>query len=270
MSSDETVPTKKSTKDEVKETIEKTKQVVSDVQHKIEDRLSMAGLLKQGQLSLESFLSPDFDVEEQIPVAILSGAKGVLFLTVVKGGLGVGGSIGTGFSIVRREYAQGWSGPCAVGMVGLQWGFNIGVEKTEHIIVLRDDTAVKTLIGKGQIKLGVDASIAIGPKGRDAAIALSVNDKGYAPTASYSLSKGAYIGVSLEGQVITIRNDCNEDYYKQKVEPSKIFQGKVDPPDDQTLKTICVMLDEYTKRQGKSLKDLFSGHKNKEEQKEDQ
>jgi len=207
---------KKTLKDDVKASVDKTKEVVADAQKKIEDRLSMSGLLKQGQDSLQAFLNPDFDVEEQIPVAILAGAQGVIFMTVVKGGLGVGGSIGTGFAIARRDYAQGWSGPCAIGMVGVQWGLNIGVQKTEHIIVLRDETAVKVLVGKGQIKLGADASIAIGPKGRDAEVAVSANDKGYAPTAAYSMSKGAYIGISLEGQVIAVRNDCNEDYYKKK------------------------------------------------------
>jgi len=261
-------------KDENKETEQqdtsaKVKQAVSDAKEKIEDRLSMPGLLKQGKQSLDAFMNPDLEVEEQIPVQILSGAKGVVFLTVVKGGLGVGGSIGTGFAIVRMDYAQGWSGPCAIGMVGVQWGFNIGVQKTEHIIVLRDDTAVKTLIGKGQLKLGVDASIAVGPKGRDAEVALSVNDKGYAPTASYSMSTGAYIGVSLEGQVIAIRNDCNEDYYKQKVEPAKIFDGSVAAPKNDDYKSICKALDEYVKPKKKSLKDFFKKKQPKDETKED-
>jgi len=249
----------------------KVKQVVSDAKEKIEDRLSMAGLLKQGKESLEAFMNPELEVEEQIPVQILSGAKGVIFLTVVKGGVGIGGaSIGTGFAIARMDYAQGWSGPCAIGMVGIQWGLNIGVQKTEHIIVLRDDTAVKTLIGKGQLKLGVDASIALGPKGRDAEVALSVNDKGYAPTASYSMSTGAYVGISLEGQVIAIRSDCNKDYYNKEILSAKILDGSESPPKNEDYKSLCKMLDEYAKPKKKSLKDFFTKKKQpKDETKEE-
>jgi lipid-binding SYLF domain-containing protein len=240
---------------DVKATVDKTKQAVSQAQQQIEERLSMPGLLKQGLESLEAFLNPDLDIEEQIPVSILNGAKGVVFLSVVKGGLVLGGAVGTGFVTVRRDYAQGWSGPCAIGMVGVQWGFNIGVQKTDHIIVLRDDTSVKAFVGKGQLKLGADASIALGPKGRDAEVALSVNDKGYAPTASYSMAKGAYVGLSLEGQVLAIRNDCNEDYYKKKVEPSKIFDGSVEAPSNENYEAISKKLNEYVKAKGKSVKE---------------
>jgi len=106
--------------------------------------------------------------------------------------------------------------------------------------------------------VGVDASVAAGPKGRDANVALSLNDKGYAPTASYSMGKGAYIGVSLEGQAIAVRNDCNEDYYEQKTQPEKILNGSIKQPHkNDDYDSICNMLDEYTKREGKSVSDLF-------------
>jgi lipid-binding SYLF domain-containing protein len=234
----------------------KAKLFVAKTKDKIDDRLSMAGLLKQARQGLQEFLNPDLDIEEQIPFKILSGAKGIALLTVVKGALGIGGVAGTGIIITRTN--SGWSGPCAIGLAGIQWGFNIGVQKVENIIVLRDDMAVKTFAGKGQLKFGVDASIAAGPKGRDAAVALSVNDKGYAPTASYSMGKGIYIGISLEGQGIAVRNDCNEEYYQQKVEPNKILDGTVKPPIvNEDYIAICNILDEYTKREGNSVVDLF-------------
>jgi len=213
-------------------------------------------------------------------VKILAGAKGVVFLTVVKGGFVVGGSVGTGI-IITRNAKYGWSGPCAVGLAGFQWGFNIGVQKIENIIVLHDDLSLKTFCGKGQFKLGIDASIAAGPKGRNAEVALSVNDKRYAPTLSYSMSKGIYLGISLEGQAIAVRNDCNEDFYQQKIQPDKILDGSIQPPNNnEDYSAICNMLDEYATTEGKSEKDEFINANDnniqlskqqppKEEQKED-
>lgn len=88
---------------------------------------------------------------------------------------------------------------------------------------MRDEKAVKLFSGKGQIKFGADASIAAGPVGRDAQIAVGANDKGYAATVSYSQAKGLYVGVALEGQGIKVREDCNEKYYGKKVEVKDIL-----------------------------------------------
>eukprot|EP00483_Globobulimina_turgida_P013383 UN13407 len=105
-------------------------------------------------------------------------------------------------------------------------------------------------MSKGQLKLGVDASIAAGPLGRDANIALTVNDKSYAATVSYSMAKGAYIGFAIEGQGIVIRDDCNTSFYGTKVKVSKILTGGLDDsliPNNEDYKKICNTLDEYTK-----------------------
>jgi len=48
--------------------------------------------------------------------------------------------------------------------------------------------------------------------------------------SSYSVAKGAYIGLSFEGQIIMVRHDCNEEYYGKKVEVQKILDGTIKPP----------------------------------------
>jgi len=177
--------------------------------------LDMNGLIEQTESSLEEFLSPRLKIEEQIPTKILSGAKAVVFITVYKGGIGLSGVFGTGIIVARNDIGY-WSGPCAIALIGVDIGLNIGVEKSNHVIILRDDSAVRAFASVGQLKLGVDASIAVGPIGRDTSAALSVGDKGYATMSSYSMSKGAYLGLSFEGQIVTVRNDCNEQYYGKK------------------------------------------------------
>merc|ERR1712130_958535 len=119
----------------------------------------------------------------------------------------------------------GWSGPCSLGQLGGQWGFNMGASKTDFIIILRDESALKVFSGSGQLKFGGDASIAVGPHGRDAEIAVGANDKGYAATVSYSMSKGLYVGVALKGEGIIVREDCNEKYYGKKVKTKDILSN---------------------------------------------
>jgi len=191
--------------------------------------LDMNGLIEQTESSLEEFLSPRLKIEEQIPTKILSGAKAVVFITVYKGGIGLSGVFGTGIIVARNDIGY-WSGPCAIALIGVDIGLNIGVEKSNHVIILRDDSAVRAFASVGQLKLGVDASIAVGPIGRDTSAALSVGDKGYATMSSYSMSKGAYLGLSFEGQIVTVRNDCNEQYYGKKVNALEILDGSVKPP----------------------------------------
>jgi len=225
--------------------LENIKDTFTTTQTGVEHRFEMEGLIEQAYLSLQEFLSPHLAVEEQIPVKILSGAKAVVFFTMLKGGIGISGAVGTGF-VVARDSKGKWGGPCAILLAGLDIGLNIGIEKSDHIIILRDETAIRAFESVGQLKLGLDVSVAAGPKGRDAEISLSVGDKGYATTFSYSMAKGAYLGLSLEGQIITIRNDCNEQFYGKPVKASEILEGSVKSPKSKELKKIFKILNAHT------------------------
>ena len=96
-----------------------------EAKEKMDERLTMEGQLKQAAISLEKFLNPDLPAEEQIPTALMKNAKGIVFLSSVKVSMGFGGSVGSGVIISKLEYNQ-WSGPCSIGLLGGQWGFNIG------------------------------------------------------------------------------------------------------------------------------------------------
>lgn len=220
------------------------KESMTNTQSGVERRFEMEGLIEQAHLSLQEFLSPHLAVEEQIPVKLLRGAKAVVFLTALKGGVGISGSLGTGI-VIARDGKGKWTGPCSILLAGIDIGFNIGIEKSDHIIILHDENAVRAFESVGQLKLGLDVSVAAGPKGRDAAIGVSVGDKGYATTFSYSMAKGAYIGLSLEGQIITIRNDCNEQFYGKSVKASEILEGSIKAPKSKELKKIIKILNAH-------------------------
>jgi lipid-binding SYLF domain-containing protein len=83
---------------------------------------------------------------------------------------------------------------------------------------------------KDKVKLGVDASAAGGPKGRTAAA--STNATMRAEILTYSRSRGAFAGVSLNGAVLKPDNDANEKLYGRKVEVKELVeQGNVTTPE---------------------------------------
>ena len=259
---------------------------------KIRQRTDMEGLLKQANISLKAFLNPKIDVEQKIPAKLLKECKGIVFMTVAKASFGVGGGVGAGF-VIKHNNVYGWSMPCAIGagililiyhilnilynhrsiyviycydilycliIVGIQWGWNLGVQKTDHIIVLRDDNAMKTFTSKGNLKFGGDAALSVGKTGRNANVSVGINNKAdYAAMVSYSMSKGAYIGVALEGQGVALRSDCNQRFY----DPNKKFKNKVkynadaifsgdyfNMPYNNDYNELISLLNEYTKKIG--------------------
>ena len=75
----------------------------------------------------------------------------------------------------------------------------------------------------GHIKLGADVSAAAGPVGRSASA-----DAGYkAGILTYSASKGAFIGASLNGAELSQDKKMTQDLYGSDVPFSDILQGKV-------------------------------------------
>jgi len=232
-----------------KEVGQKAKESAVQAKEDLDARLTMEGQLKAARTSLALFLSPTLEAEKQIPVELMKGAKGIVFLSSLKASFGLGASIGSGIIMSRLDYDAGWSGPCSIGLLGGQWGFNIGAQKTDFIIILRDADAVKLFSGKGQIKFGADASIAAGPHGRDAQIAVGANDKGYAATMSYSMAKGLYVGLALEGQGITVRDECNEKFYGKKVECKDILVAEGGAVKNEDYDAICELLTNYSLEQ---------------------
>lgn len=75
-------------------------------------------------------------------------AYGIVFLTEVKVGALAGGKMGTGIIITRIENKEDeWSAPIAIGTGGLSFGFQAGVSKVDHIIILPSPNHVKTFLG---------------------------------------------------------------------------------------------------------------------------
>lgn len=168
--------------------------------------------------------------EKKIPEAILQNARGLAILTVVKVGVMVTYNVGTGLVIARREDGS-WSPPSAISSFGVGWGAQAGGELTDFIIVLRTTDAVKTFGGDAHLSFGAGVSAAAGIIGRTAEADLRAGTGGYAACYTYSCSKGAFVGCSLQGSVVTTRTRENSRFYgSQSIKASEILLGSLPNP----------------------------------------
>ncbi|CAA6665656.1 unnamed protein product [Spirodela intermedia] len=175
--------------------------------------------------------------EKSIPQAVLRQAKGLAILTVVKVGLMVTYNIGTGLVVARREDGS-WSPPSAISTFGVGWGPRYdasphmrGGELTDYIIVLRNKDAIRTFSGNGHFSVGAGLSAAAGVFGRAANADLRAGDGGCAACYTYSCSKGAFVGCSLEGSMVVTRASENSRFYgSSSIDSSEILLGSLPRP----------------------------------------
>eukprot|EP01083_Nonionella_stella_P234260 824714_1 len=217
------------------ETFNKVKNWFDDAKKKLNQRITMEGILKQARESFEYFLESRsaFDVEKKISDKLMRDAYGIVLLTEVKVGVLAGGKVGTGVIIARVEDKDNeWSAPIAIGTGGLSMGFQAGVSKVDHIIILPSLNHVKSFLGKRQFQIKGNAEAAVAKYGRDANVGVGLSDKGdAAPIISYSFGvKGLYAGVSVNGTVLAARNKCNAEFYGKAVELNQMTTGEIKAP----------------------------------------
>ena len=147
----------------------------------------------------------------------LNRAKGLIIIpSLLKAGFFIGGSGGSGVLIVKDDKTGQWSQPAFYTLGAGSIGIQFGAEAAEIIMMVRTQKAVDKLF-TSSFKLGGDTSIAVGPVGS------GVKSNIVADILSFTRTKGAYAGVSLEGSVISTKDKWNEAYYGKAVNPVDII-----------------------------------------------
>ncbi len=150
--------------------------------------------------------------DKGIPSELLEKAEAIgVFPNVVKAGFIVGGRGGDG--VVARRTANGWSAPVFYNIGGASVGAQIGVKKTDYIMLFMNEGALRDLLDD-KLEFEGDLSFAAGPIGRT--VGAGTNLTADAGILIYSRSKGAFIGASIGGAVLTADNSINEAFYKMK------------------------------------------------------
>ena len=149
-------------------------------------------------------------------------AKGVLiFPQVIKGGFIWGGSGGTGVLMVKDQRTGNWSEPAFYTIGSGTFGLQIGGEAAEVVMLAMTQKAVDLLLSSS-VKLGGDASVALGPVGTGAKANAGVPNV-TADFVSFAKTKGLYAGLNLEGSVVAVRDSLNKAYYGRDVRPADII-----------------------------------------------
>ena len=117
-------------------------------------------------------------------------------------------------------------------MKGISYGFQLGVQTTSLVLVVAAEEGMQSL-QEGKITLGGNLSVAIGPLGRsaEAGTNLDLNAIMY----SYSISKGAFIGASLEGASIDNNVNANQVYWNRRLTPEEMLKRRASKREVQGL-----------------------------------
>jgi SH3 domain-containing YSC84-like protein 1 len=164
-------------------------------------------------------------VPDNIPQELLEKAECIIvFPSVLKAAFVVGGDYGRGAMVCRTgEHFNGpWGSPAMYALEGASVGFQLGGQATDLVLLVMNERGASAIL-ESKVKLGGDASVAAGPKGRDASADTDATMR--AEILSYSRARGLFAGISLEGSTLRPDNDANKDVYGRKITAKEIVLG---------------------------------------------
>ena len=182
-----------------------------------QDQAEAQGVVDKARVTFDAFMrNKDYTwIQEN-----LKKAKGILiYPQILKAGFILGGSGGTGVFLAKDQGTGDWSQPAFYTVGTVSFGLQIGGEAAETVILAMTQKAVDSLY-TSSVKLGVDASTAVGPVG------VGAKSNVMADFIAFSMSKGAYAGLNLEGSVVKVRGSLNKAYYGEEVSPVQIIVEK--------------------------------------------
>ncbi|XP_028255601.1 SH3 domain-containing YSC84-like protein 1 isoform X3 [Parambassis ranga] len=167
--------------------------------------------------------------DKLIPAHVIAKAEGLAIISVIKAGFMITARGGSGIVIARLADRR-WSAPSAIGIAGLGGGFEIGVEVSDLVIILNQRRAIEAFTKGGNLTLGGNCTVAVGPVGRN--VEADVALRSTAAVFTYCRSRGLFAGISLEGSYLIERKETNRKFYAQDVRASGILNGDVEPPSE--------------------------------------
>jgi lipid-binding SYLF domain-containing protein len=184
---------------------------------KVDERLQAAADVLKEVMS-----TPD----KGIPEGLLRKAHCVVIVPgVKKGAFIVGAQYGKGFVTCRKK--GGWSAPAAIRVEGGSFGFQIGGEETDVIMLVMNTRGAEKLM-TSKFTLGGDASVAAGPVGRTTAAQTDAMMR--AEILTWSRARGVFAGISLAGATLRPDEDDNAVLYGAKLGSKDVVYSNRTPP----------------------------------------
>ncbi len=145
--------------------------------------------------------------------------------SVIKGAIGIGAEYGQGVATCRNK--NGWSAPVFIRLAGGSFGFQIGGQGTDLILVAVNQKGMENLL-QSKFKIGGNASASAGPIGRTAQAATDIGMR--AQLLTWSRSRGIFAGVDLSGVSVSQNALDTNTLYGTFHNFDTILSGQVPPP----------------------------------------
>src|SRR5665213_1447870 len=175
-------------------------------------RLDAAGAVIDQIQSIPAKAIPDWLLSKATCVAVVPSYKKAAFI--------VGGSYGQG--VVTCKTSRGWSAPAFIQLAGGSFGFQIGGQSTDLVLIAVNNKGMQDLL-KSKFKIGGDAAAAAGPVGRNASAATNLTLK--SELLTYSRSQGLFAGIDLDGTVVNQNTEDTRTFYGSDVPFATILDG---------------------------------------------
>ena len=183
-----------------------------DDKAKVAERLTAAS-----QVIEEIMATPD----KAIPGGILAGASCVVVIpSYKKGAFVVGAQYGQG--VVTCRTGHGWSAPVFIRMAGGSFGFQIGGQSTDLVLVAMNQNGLQHML-QNKFKIGGDAAASAGPVGRNAQA--GTDWKLNSEFLTWSRSKGLFAGIDLDGTVLSQNSDDTRTFYGSDIPFKTVLSG---------------------------------------------
>jgi lipid-binding SYLF domain-containing protein len=162
-----------------------------------------------------------------IPEEVLDSAKCMIIVPdLIKGGFIFGGKHGRGIATCRTS--SGWSAPAFVSVGGGSWGLQIGVEGVDLVMLVMNDQGLQHLLSS-KFQISGEGSAAAGPVGRHASA--GTDWKMNTEMLTYSRSRGAFAGLTLEGAVVQQDDDSTRAIYHKNLPFRTVLSGQTETPE---------------------------------------
>ncbi len=174
-------------------------------------------LINQSRVTFQSMMG---DTQYPGLVDLSTRAKAIIVVpNLIRAAFFFGGRGGNGVMLVRGADGR-WSNPAFYTIGGISWGLQVGGQASELIILVMTEKGVNAILTR-EVTLGGDAGVAVGELGQgvNAATGLGMKSDMYA----FARSQGLFVGVSLEGSVISPRETWNRQVYGQGATPKSIL-----------------------------------------------
>jgi lipid-binding SYLF domain-containing protein len=166
-------------------------------------------LVDRSTLALQDLLG---DTDPLNAVPMLRKARAVMVCPrVFKAGFFFGGE-GGNCVLTARDASGSWSYPAFFAIGSGSFGLQIGIQDSQFIMMILTEKGLNAIMDN-QFKIGGDASIAVAMYG--AGVQGDTTAGLGADIVAFTLARGLYGGISLQGSVMAPRPEWNQGYYGQ-------------------------------------------------------